>query len=174
MKLYIQSAEVTSNFGIDAADTDSEAEAEQEREPEEQDPETPKAVKTPKDHPFTGYFLGFPGADWGRKGEGLVSTISNDPPQLNWIYVDEDTFEVKYGLKVDAEPHYVGPWDCTLIDKRLTFNEWEGFVAVEESEGVWAVYFDLDDDGLLDQKNGRKVLEIELTRRERRKRKGDD
>lgn len=53
-------------------------------------------------HPFEGYFLPFPNTNWGRKGEGLVSTINADR-QLNWIYVDKDTYEVKYGNRVQAE-----------------------------------------------------------------------
>ncbi len=53
-------------------------------------------------HPFEGYFLPFPNMDWGRRGEGLVSTINVDR-QLNWIYVDEETCEVKYGNRVESE-----------------------------------------------------------------------
>ncbi|KAH7169722.1 uncharacterized protein B0J16DRAFT_359081 [Fusarium flagelliforme] len=87
-------------------------------------------------------------ADWGRKGEGLVSTIYDEPPQLNWIYVDQETYEVKYGLRVETEHHLAGPWDCTRIDKRITLEGWEGFMAVEEDEGSWALYFDRDDNGL--------------------------
>ena len=30
---------------------------------------------------------------------GLVSQVAVDPPLLNWIYVDKDTMEVKYGNK---------------------------------------------------------------------------
>ena len=128
-------------------------------------------------HPFAGYFLPFPDQDWGRSGEGLVSTISDEPPQLNWVYVDKDTYEVKYGLRVDAEPHLVGPWDCTKIDRRMMFEAWEGFMAVKWSEekGIWRLYFDRDDDGLREKVgNMDSVLEVELVRRERRKRKGDE
>ncbi|KAK7425958.1 hypothetical protein QQZ08_007540 [Neonectria magnoliae] len=125
-------------------------------------------------HPFAGYFLPFPDQDWGRKGEGLVSTISDEPPQLNWIYVDQDTYEVKYGLRVDAEDHLVGPWDCTKIDRRITLEGWEGFMAVQDDEGSWALYFDQDDDGLEGKTSNENILEIELTRKERRKRKGED
>lgn len=128
-------------------------------------------------HSFAGYFLPFPNQDWGRSGEGLVSTISDEPPQLNWVYVDKDTYEVKYGLRVDAQPHLVGPWDCTKIDKRMTFEAWEGFVVVKGSQekGSWRLYFDRDDDGLMEKVGDMdSVLEVELVRRERRKRKGDE
>jgi len=125
-----------------------------------------------EDHLFAGYFLPYPEQDWGRQGEGLVSTITDEPPQLNWIYVNSDTYEVKYGTRVVSEPHLVGPWDCTRIDKRITLESWEGFMAVRETPGSWALYFDREDDGL----NGRilpekRTLEIVLTRRERRQTK---
>jgi hypothetical protein len=128
-------------------------------------------------HAFAGYFLPFPDQDWGRRGEGLVSTISDEPPQLNWIYIDKGTYEVKYGLRVEAEPHLVGPWDCTRIDKRMTFEEWEGFTAVRRAQqkGWWQLYFDRDDDGLREKVGDMtSVLEVELIRRERRKRREDE
>ncbi|KAI9798684.1 MAG: hypothetical protein M1833_004673 [Piccolia ochrophora] len=125
-------------------------------------------------HPFAGYFLPFPEQDWGRKGEGLVSTITVEPPQLNWIYVDEETYEVKYGTRADCDDELVGPWDCTRIDKRLTLEGWEGFVVVKEGPGEWALYFDRDDDGLSEKVSKKRVLEVELVRKERRKGKDDD
>ncbi|EXJ89965.1 hypothetical protein A1O3_03032 [Capronia epimyces CBS 606.96] len=125
-------------------------------------------------HLFAGYFLPFPEQNWGRQGEGLVSTISDDPPQLNWIYVDQDTYEIKYGNRIQAEPHLVGPWDCTVVDKRLTLEGWEGFVAVHEGPGEWSLYFDRDDDGLKGKVTKKTVLEVELTRKERRKGRGDE
>ncbi|KAF2466176.1 uncharacterized protein BDR25DRAFT_395950 [Lindgomyces ingoldianus] len=102
----------------------------------------------PEDHPFAGYFLPFPDKNWGRLGEGFVSTISDDPPQLNWIYVDQDTHEVKHGNREESEPHLVGPWDVTKMDRRVTFEGWEGFMAVKYGPGEWALYFDRDDNGL--------------------------
>lgn len=132
-------------------------------------------------HPFTGYYLPYPGKenDWKRagyrRGEGMVTTISHDPPFLNWVYVDGATHEVKHGVRVEADPHKVGPWDCTSIDKRLTFEGWEGFVAVEEDEGsdLWALYFDCDDDGLQSGEKigtkGKKMLALEIWRKELRK-----
>lgn len=126
----------------------------------------------PEDHPFAGYFLQHPGHDWGRQGEGLVSTISDEPPQLNWIYVDQDTHEVKYGNREESEGHILGPWDVTKIDRRVTLEGWEGFVAVEYGPREWALYFDRYDDGLdgiLDPTM--RVVEITLERRERKQSK---
>ncbi|KAI3316538.1 hypothetical protein HD806DRAFT_527804 [Xylariaceae sp. AK1471] len=119
-------------------------------------------------YPFSGYFLPYP----ATKYEGLVSTISDDPPMLNWIYVDTTTYEVKYGLRTDAQEHLTGPFDCTRQDRRMTLEGWEGFLAVEEYPGIWALYFDRDDDGLATKvPMGTRVLEVELTRREKKERK---
>ncbi|KIW94338.1 uncharacterized protein Z519_05654 [Cladophialophora bantiana CBS 173.52] len=124
-----------------------------------------EADKQPLGHPFAGYFLPYPEA----KYEGLVSTICDTPPMLNWIYVDKRTHEVKYGLRVDAQPNVTGPWDCTRQDRRMTLEGWEGFVVVEEEPGLWALYFDRDDDGLRSKvPQGTRVLEVELWRREKR------
>jgi hypothetical protein len=121
-------------------------------------------------HLFAGYFFPYPDSTWGRRGDGFVSTISDKPPQLNWIYVDTRTFEVKYGLRREAEGHIVGSWNCTPIDKRLTLDGWEGFTVVEEEKGsnCWALYFDCNDDGLegVEEGEGKRIMEIELTRRE--------
>ncbi|OAL40647.1 hypothetical protein AYO20_00383 [Fonsecaea nubica] len=123
------------------------------------------ADTSPFGHPFAGYFLPYP----DTKYEGLVSTISDDPPMLNWIYIDKQTYEVKYGLRVDAQPNMTGPWDCTRQDHRMTLDGWEGFVVVEEDRGLWALYFDCDDDGLRAKvPEGTRVLEVELWRREKR------
>lgn len=116
-------------------------------------------------HPFAGYYLPYPDV----KYEGLVSTISDETMALNWIYVDKETYEVKYGLRVDAQPNITGPFDCTRQDRRMTLEGWEGFVAVEEEPGLWALYFDRDDDGLQTRvPEGTRVLEVDLWRKEKR------
>ncbi|KAL0256385.1 hypothetical protein SLS55_008779 [Diplodia seriata] len=119
-------------------------------------------------HPFAGYYLPYPDSEY----EGLVSTITHVAPILNWIYIDKETFEVKYGVRDLAQPHLTGPFDCTRQDRRLTFEDWEGFVAVEEKPMTWALYFDRDDNGLKGKvQPGQKVLEVVLTRQERKKMK---
>ncbi|RYO93387.1 hypothetical protein DL766_000777 [Monosporascus sp. MC13-8B] len=119
-------------------------------------------------HPFAGYYLPYPDTQY----EGLVSTISDDPPVLNWIYVDKNTYEVKYGVRAEAQEHLTGPFDCTRQDRRMTLEGWEGFVAVEEFPRIWALYFDRDDDGLTSKvPMGTRILEVELTRREKKEKK---
>lgn len=130
--------------------------------------------------PATINYLAYPGMkeawrDAGfSRGEGMV-TLINEERYLNWVYVDRTSQEVKYGQRVDAEPHLVGPWDCTAIDRRLTFRDWEGFIAVQESESddMWALYFDVRDDGLTGEgqigNSGKRMLEVEIWRKELRR-----
>lgn len=137
--------------------------------------EKARGVKEREDHPFTGFYYAYPAnqSRWkaaGFKGEGLVTTIPpetpSSPPALNWMYVDKTTHEVKYGVRAVAEKNWTGPWDCTDVERRLTFEGWEGFVAVKE-RNEWGLYFDRDDDGLRDkQGSGKRVLRVLLTRKE--------
>ena len=116
-------------------------------------------------HPYAGYYLPYPDS----KYEGLVTTITDVAPIMNWVYVDKETYEVKYGVRLDAQPNLTGPFDCTRQDRRLTFDGWEGWCAVEETAGLWALYFDKDDNGLAGKvAEGTRVLEIELSRKEKR------
>ncbi|KAH8594081.1 hypothetical protein B0O99DRAFT_688109 [Bisporella sp. PMI_857] len=120
-------------------------------------------------HPFAGYYLPYPDTEY----EGMVSTICAGPPVMNWIYIDKETYEVKYGVRVDAQPNITGPFSCTRQDRRVTLEGWEGFVAVreehEDGEVAWQLYFDRDDDGLMAKLGPRKVvLEVELMRTEKR------
>ena len=121
-------------------------------------------------HPFTGFYIAYP--DENRPTtRGFVSTISRDPPMLNWIYVDKDTYECKYSNRTGSIAHHVGDWDWTSEhgpDSCVTFDGWEGFLAVEEDgegSGKWALYFDFEDDGLKGRKKGRRTLEVSLERR---------
>lgn len=127
-------------------------------------------------HPFTGFYLDyqpektrpdmFDRLNKPAKIRGLVSTISNGPPTLNWIYVDSRTQEVKYGGRADAEGQLLGPFDWTEDDEiGLVLEGWEGFVAVEEKKNLWAVYYDRDDNGLKSIIDGKRVLQCSLERR---------
>jgi hypothetical protein len=120
---------------------------------------------SPLGHPYAGYYLPYPDTSY----EGLVTTITDVAPIMNWIYIDRETGEAKYGVRTDAQPNLTGPFDCTRQDRRLTFDGWEGWCAVEEAAGLWALYFDLGDDGLKSRvQPGTRVLEIELSRKEKR------
>jgi hypothetical protein len=127
-------------------------------------------------HPFTGFFLDYVGErpkvdpmferlNKPTKIRGLVSTISKEPPTLNWIYVDRNTMELKYGSREQAYGHILGPFGWTEDQVGLTLEHWEGFVAVEERKDTWALYFDRDDDNLRDTVTRTRVLQCSLERR---------
>lgn len=86
---------------------------------------------SPFGHPFAGYYLPYP----DEKFEGLVSTITDEAPILNWIYVDNMTYEVKYGVRVDAQPNFHGPFDCTRQDHRMTLVDGKDFVRLKSLMG---------------------------------------
>jgi len=112
-------------------------------------------------HPFSGFYIEYP---IDHKPLALVSTIKQDPPELNWIYVDKNTLEIKYGNKTQSLPHIFAPWDWTDDTVGVTLDGWEGFVALEESSGTWALYYDRDDDLLEHVRGDRRVLECNLQR----------
>jgi hypothetical protein len=126
---------------------------------------------SPLGHRYAGYYLPYP----DTKYEGLVTTITDAAPIMNWVYVDSNSHEVRYGVRADAQPNRTGPFDCTRQDRRLTFEGWEGWCAVEELSGIWALYFDVDDDGLKSKvAPGTRVLELELSRKEKKFKKETD
>jgi hypothetical protein len=111
-------------------------------------------------HRFCGYYFKYPDE---REFEGLVSTISLDPPMLNWIFVDAETLQLRYGTRSDSVGHVVGPWGWNQDESLLELEEFEGFVAVKEDDGSWGVYFDRHGDwsGLPEDA---KIVDIELKR----------
>ncbi|KAJ7737079.1 hypothetical protein B0H16DRAFT_108128 [Mycena metata] len=129
------------------------------------DDSDPQHRQFPDGHPFSGFYIDYP---VGKKELGLVSTISVDPPELNWIYADASTLELKYGNKTASQDEIPGPWDWTDDQTAVTLDEWEGFVAAEEEagNGVWVVHYDRDDDHLRTVRGSDKdVVEIGLERR---------
>ncbi|KDN61092.1 hypothetical protein CSUB01_07045 [Colletotrichum sublineola] len=93
-------------------------------------------------HKFSGYYFNYPCEEQYR---GLVSTISDDPPMLNWIYVDADTRAMRHGGRKDTVDHVIGPWGWTEDEKYLSLRgSGLGFVAVLEDNGKWAIYWDPD------------------------------
>ncbi len=85
---------------------------------------------------------------------------------MNWVYIDRDTYEMKFGTRPYAEHNLNGPFDCTREERRLNFGGWEGFVVVKEGN-FWALYFDRDSNNLKGKvEAGTVVLEVELLRKE--------
>lgn len=84
--------------------------------------------------------------------------------------MDRRTRELRYGPRVEALEHIIGPWDWTEDDEQgLTLCGEERLVAVEEEKGGlgWAVYWDREDDRLKGLKVGqeKRVLRCSLERR---------
>lgn len=99
-------------------------------------------------------------------------------PKLKWIYVHRRTMEVRYGSREEAKGHLLGPFGWTAGGQGeesgeegddeccgLTIEHWEGFVAVEERSGLWALYYDRGDDGLRDVVTRTRVLQCSLERK---------
>ncbi|KAJ5259262.1 hypothetical protein N7478_012243 [Penicillium angulare] len=97
------------------------------------------------------FYIEYPELDETKgldRGLGLPTYVSANPPLLNWIYADFETHELKYGNRTQSVDHVVGPWNWTEDEKTITLEESVAFVAVEEEEGEWALYFDRDGDEL--------------------------
>ncbi len=121
----------------------------------------PGSSDDPGGYPFAGFYIHYPDE---RKHLGLVSMVSDDPPMMNWLYVDKNTLEAKYGNRSASIEHVVGPWDWTEDEVGITLEGHERFVAVEEKPDVWAIYFDRHDDGEGLPANKR-ILDVSLERR---------
>jgi hypothetical protein len=60
---------------------------------------------------------------------------------LNWVSMDKKSHALKYGVRAEAQLHLTVPMKRVRSDgeHQLAFN---GFVAVAEAPGDWALYFD--------------------------------
>ena len=132
--------------------------------------------------PFEGFYIAYPDDQRPMPAPmGIVTKISEDPPMMNWIYVDLDTSQVKHGNRTESRPHRVGDWGYTDDDEEegkaddddpggVEFNGEEKFVAVKprdgDGRGLWEVWWDEHDDKLnsLPAVAGRLVLRISLER----------
>jgi hypothetical protein len=75
----------------------------------------------------------------------MVSFISDDPPALNWIFVDKDSHMVRHGSRQDTIGHVIGPWGWSADERWLTLEGDDSkFVAVEQENKKWAIFYDRD------------------------------
>lgn len=130
--------------------------------------ERENAAPAQRRHPFEGFYIGYPDPERPRPLPlGLVSTISEDPPMLNWIYVDKDTREVKYGNRTQSRAHVVGSWGWDAGEEGgaggLTLEGGEGAVAVETGGG-WEIRWE-DEDGNAGGEGRRRRLMVSLDRK---------
>lgn len=91
---------------------------------------------------FQGWYFTYPSEE---QHLGLVSMISDDPPMLNWIFVDKDSHMVRHGGRADTIGHVPGPWGWTHDELWLTLEgDDNNFVAVEQENKNWCIFFDKD------------------------------
>jgi hypothetical protein len=98
---------------------------------------------------------------------GLVSQVADNPPLMNWIYVDKHTMELRYGNKTASIAHHVGPWDWTEDKEGIIFDKEDAlFMAVlHPAKKKWQLYYDIDGDDLQHYvPQGRQKLQIMLRR----------
>lgn len=130
-------------------------------------PSSPSTHSTPS-RAAEAFYISYPEPEHTKhlkRGLGLVAPVPSDPPMLNWIYADKETHELKYGNRSQSVDHVVGPWDWRDEETVVTLEGKRGFVAVEEDEGVWGVYFDRHRDGLVSRGLDRRRVEIGFRRR---------
>ncbi|KAL4912834.1 VPS28 protein-domain-containing protein [Aspergillus aurantiobrunneus] len=102
-------------------------------------------------HAGQAFYIDYPEPDHMKhlkRGLGLVTTIQDNPPMLNWIYADKDTHELKYGNRTQSCEHVPGPWDWRDGETTVVLEKKRGLCAVREGDGSWAVYFDRHGDEL--------------------------
>ena len=117
--------------------------------------------------PFTGFYVQYPDPARTPAQLGLVSFISDNPPALNWVYIDKATRELRHGNRTQSIDHEVGPWGWEAGEEGgaggLAFEGAEGAVAVETSHG-WEIRWE-DSDGKAGDVGGKRVLSVSLERR---------
>ena len=145
--------------------------------------QSPRASPQRRLHRFEGFYIAYPDDERGASPPlGLVTKVTDEPPLMNWLYVDRFTSEVKHGNRSASRAHRVGDWGHTNQDSDgeeiadaedaggVDLDGAEQFVAVQprpgDAEGRWEVYWDQQDDKLGEGKEveGRRVLRISLER----------
>lgn len=81
--------------------------------------------------------------------------MQDNPPLLNWIYINKDTMQLNYGNRSASIEHNIGPWDWSEDEMQVVYDDIEvtiinAFHAVECSPGKWQLFFDMDGNRLQD------------------------
>jgi len=94
-------------------------------------------------HKFMGWYFMYPSE---AQHLGLVSTVSDDPPALGWIFVDKDSHLVRHGSRGETlGGHTIGPWHWSNDEQWLTLEgDDANFVAVQLENKKWVVAWDGD------------------------------
>lgn len=93
-------------------------------------------------HRFQGWYFQYP-SEAGHLG--MVSFVSDNPPALNWIYVDKDSHMVRHGSRQETIGHVIGPWGWSSDETWLALEGDDSrFVAVEQENKKWCIFYDPD------------------------------
>ncbi|KAL9088287.1 MAG: hypothetical protein Q9159_003200 [Coniocarpon cinnabarinum] len=122
-----------------------------------------QSAHAPPSSPFLGFYISYPSGKEGENTMGLVSMLGTVPPSMGWIFVDRNSFEVKYGNRSASIGEVYGPWGICEDLLGVELEEQEGFVAVEVEKGLWKLYFDREGNGA-GLPAGKKRLEVSLER----------
>ncbi|KAL4873831.1 hypothetical protein BDV12DRAFT_182157 [Aspergillus spectabilis] len=118
-------------------------------------------------HAGQAFYIDYPEPDHMKdlkRGLGLVTSIQDNPPMLNWLYADKETYELKYGNRTQSCEHIPAPWDWTDEETEVILER-RGFCAVREEDGSWAVYLDRDRDDLEEVLGGKGRVIVPITLR---------
>lgn len=110
--------------------------------------------RTPSMTAFNGHFFELPDLAQGNLN-GLVAISGETPPTLRWVYLDKNTYEMRWGGKQDREGHIGGPFDLTRDGDYLALNDTQRWLALrlEDTEqdateavaGVWRLCCDWEE-----------------------------
>ncbi|MDI1490413.1 MAG: hypothetical protein OHK93_001616 [Ramalina farinacea] len=103
---------------------------------------------------------------------GMVSMVfeAGEKPTMNWIYVDRDTREVRYGNRTKSREHVVGSWGWESGEEGgaggVTLEGGEGAVAVETGQkGLWEVRWEDERGDVGVVPKGKHRMQVSLERR---------
>ncbi|KAE8413814.1 hypothetical protein BDV36DRAFT_299596 [Aspergillus pseudocaelatus] len=103
---------------------------------------------------FNGHFFELPDLQQGNLN-GLVAISGETPPTLRWVYLDKETYQMRWGGKQDREGHIGGPFDLTHDGDYLALNDTQRWLALrlEDAEqdgreagvGIWRLCCDYEE-----------------------------
>ncbi|KAK6811655.1 hypothetical protein RU639_012599 [Aspergillus parasiticus] len=109
---------------------------------------------TPSMTAFNGHFFELPDLAQGNLN-GLVAISGETPPTLRWVYLDKDTYEMRWGGKQDREGHIGGPFELTRDGDYIALNDTQRWLALrledteqdgtEAGAGVWRLCCDWEE-----------------------------
>lgn len=83
--------------------------------------------------PFTGQYYEHP-AFGEDNASGLITMSPESPPLARWVYLDNETNQLKYGGRKDTEDNVCGPFDWSEDEQYVTLEGNERWLAVRLPE----------------------------------------